>query len=98
MAVTLKQFTLFYIKPLITVPLILFGEGNYALTDIKQIEITDAFLSLDEEIKKCQNVETVHECETRKFINLGLERCNCTPYALRNFTKNVSKNKFIIIF
>ena len=90
-------FKFSYIKPPITEPLILFGEGNYALTDIKQIETTDAFHSVDEEIKNCQNMETTQECEAREFIKLGLDRCHCTPYHLRNFTKDVNKNRWTTI-
>ena len=70
-------------------PLILLGEGNYALTAIKEIDTTEAFLNLDEEIKNCQNVETYQKCQVREYINMGLEKCNCTPYELRNFSKKV---------
>ena len=68
-----------------------FGEGNYALTDIKEVDTTEAFLKLDEEIKDCQNVETYQECQTRDYIKMGLEKCNCTPYELRNVSKYVRK-------
>ena len=72
-------------------PLIRFGEGNYALTDVKEIDTTDAFLKLGEEIRDCQNVETYQECQTKYYIKMGLEKCNCTPYQLRNFSNEVNK-------
>ena len=67
----------------------MFGQGIYALTDVKEIDTTEAFLNLDEEIKGCQNVETYRECQAKEYISMGLKKCNCTPYALRNFSKTV---------
>ena len=67
----------------------LFGEGNYALSAIKEVDVTDAFLGLDEEDKLCQNVETFLECQANEFIKIGLEKCNCTPYEIRDFSKTV---------
>ena len=68
----------------------MYGEGNYALTDVKEIETTEAFLNLDEEIKDCQNLETYELCRANEY-RIGLKSCNCTPYALRNYTTMVSK-------
>ena len=75
----------------------LYGEGNYALSAIKEVDVTDAFLSLDEEDKLCQNVETFLECQANAFIKLGLEKCNCTPYEIRNFSKTVCLKKIDIL-
>ena len=72
-------------------PLILYGEGNYALTAIKEIDATEGFLNLGEEIIDCQNIETYLECQTRDYMQMGLEECKCTPYELRNFSKEVSR-------
>ena len=74
-------------------PEILFGEGNYAINNVKEIDVTEAFLNLAEEVKNCQNVETFRDCETKEYIKLGLTECKCTPYALRNFSKNVIKTR-----
>ena len=73
-------------------PLSLFGEGNYALTDVKEIVGTEAFLSLDEGIKLCQDFETYQDCMTKEYIKNGVEKCSCTPYELRNFSKTVKTN------
>ena len=40
----------------------LFGEGDFALTDVKEMDGTPGFLVLDVGVKKCQNMETVLEC------------------------------------
>jgi hypothetical protein len=73
-----------------TEPLILFGEGNYALTAVKEIDGTEEFLGLDEEIKRCQDRESFQECQAREYIKNGLEKCKCTPYEMRNYSKTVS--------
>ena len=71
-------------------PLILYGEGDYALTDVKEIDTTEAFLNLDENVKLCQNVESYEKCQAKEYIKNGLKKCNCTPYELRNFDKMVN--------
>ena len=75
---------------LIKEPLLLFGEGNYALTAIKEIDMTEAFMNLDEETRNCQNVETYQECQAKEYIKMGLEKCNCTPYVMRDFSMKVN--------
>ena len=73
-------------------PLILYGEGDYALTAIQEIDAKKAFINLDKEGTEhdCQNVETFLECETNEYIKIGLEKCNCTLYSLRDFSKKVN--------
>ena len=73
-------------------PLIQFGEGNYAMTDIKEIDVTESFLNLGEDIIDCQNVETYQKCQAKDYIKMGLVKCNCTPYELRNYSMMVTKN------
>ena len=73
-----------------TEPLILFGEGDYALTVVKEIDGTEEFHGLDEGIKHCQSRETIQECQAREYIKNGLDTCKCTPYAMRNYSKTVS--------
>ena len=68
----------------------LFGEGSYALTEVTEVEGTEAYLGLDEEIRHCQNRETFHECQAREYLRNGLAKCNCIPYELRNYSKTGS--------
>ena len=70
-------------------PLTFYGEGDYALTDIKEVEVTKAFLTLDEKTKLCQDDETFKECQSNEYLRLGQKHCDCTPYELRNFSKKV---------
>ena len=67
-------------------PLILSGEGNYALSVIKEVEVTDDFLGLKLPTRKCQNDEKYEDCTTRKYLKKIQKHCNCVPYQLRNFT------------
>ena len=64
-------------------PLKLFGEGEYALTSVKQIKVTNDYLKLKN--KKCQGKESYEECTTRSFLRRVEQECNCLPYRLRNF-------------
>ena len=68
----------------------IFGEGSYALSDVKEIAGTDNFLNMDEGVKKCQNRESFQDCKATEYIRKGLEKCKCTPYEMRNYSKTVS--------
>ena len=67
-------------------PLILSDEGNYALSAVKEIEVTDDFLGLKLSKRKCQNDEKYEDCTTRKYLQKIQSHCQCIPYQLKNFT------------
>ena len=46
----------------------MYGEGNYALTAVKSVSVTQSFLSLKPEDKKCQNLESLEECSTKSYL------------------------------
>ena len=77
-------------------PLILFGEGSYALSSVKEIDVTDSFIGLDDDIKLCQNEETVEDCSAKDLLKKGLDKCRCTPYRMRNYTKEVLCQKLYV--
>ena len=58
-------------------------ENEYNLNVIKEISATDSFLSMNENDRKCQGVETFDECVTRKYIDDLKNKCNCLPLHLR---------------
>ena len=66
----------------------LYGEGNYAISAVKDIKVTEDFLKLDEIVKNCQNYRKFEECETNKYLDIVEKKCKCIPYKLRDFTKN----------
>ena len=46
----------------------MYGEGNYALTAVKEVSVTQSFLGLSSEDKKCQNLESLEDCSTRSYL------------------------------
>ena len=62
--------------------------GNeYNLNNVKEIYVTDDFLTLDKTIRNCQNEESLEDCKTRKYIDILLEQCKCVPFAIRNYNE-----------
>ena len=70
-------------------PLRLYGEGDYALANVKQMDGTEGFLSLADEVKKCQNQESILECEANAYLDRGRTKCDCVPYHLMSFSTKV---------
>ena len=68
------------------------GDGSYAISDVKQIEVTEDFLGLDDSIKKCQNTEPFEKCTTRHYLDTVREECKCIPYAMKD--NNASQVSF----
>ena len=64
----------------------MFGEGSYALSAVKQITVTEDFMELDQNQKKCQTKETFEDCKTKLYLGKLEKECNCIPYRLKNFT------------
>ena len=65
-------------------PLMLKIGNEYNLNNVKEISVTDDFLTLDKTIIKCQNQESLQDCKTRKYLNTMVKQCKCLPFALRN--------------
>ena len=53
-----------------------------SLNVIKEIKVTDSFLTLDEEAKGCQE-ESFNECTTTKYRDKMINKCQCLPFQLR---------------
>ena len=60
-------------------PIILHGEGRYDLTDIKEIQVTESFLALEEKTKKCQTGQSHTDCLTEQYRAALLDSCGCVP-------------------
>ena len=80
----------------------LFGEGQYNLKNIKEISVTEQFMGLDKETRKCQNIETYDNCKTRLYIEKLKQECGCLPLSLRfsekvKYIPNLLLNYFEII-
>ena len=56
-------------------------EKKYHLNVIKEISVTDSFLTLDKDIRGCQ-VESFDDCTTEKYIDTLRNKCQCWPFQL----------------
>ena len=66
----------------------MYGGGSYKLVSIKEIKTTDSFHSLRDDQKKCQTLNTLEECFTNLLLQMGKDKCGCTPYELLQFSGN----------
>ena len=73
---------MFYLEPVKFV-----AEGEYNLHGLKEIEVSDSFLSLDKKVKECQNEEPHDNCTTRHYIDKLLKKCKCLPFDIRRTDK-----------
>ena len=53
--------------------------------------MTDSFLGLDQEIRGCQNEESLHNCTTKRYIDTFMEICGCLPLTRRHSDKVLDK-------
>ena len=63
---------------------------------MKEIAVTDSFMGLEKDTRKCQNIETYDDCKTRHYIEHLRQKCGCLPLSLRlsekvRETKNIHK-------
>ena len=72
----------------------LYGEGEYNLNAIKEIKVSDSFLSLGKDTIDCQRDESLYGCSTKHYLDTILDQCGCLPLNLR-ITNKVSKNIFL---
>ena len=55
------------------------GEYQFKLETLKEISVTDSFLGLDINSRKCQNVKTFNDCKTTLYIEKMMHECGCLP-------------------
>ena len=78
-------FTHYYLPE----PLRLYGGGDYELTNVKEMNVTKEFLELDEDVKRCQDKESVVDCAATEYLESGIKECGCVPFHLRNYSRTV---------
>ena len=61
----------------------MYGRHHFALSAVKEVAVTPSFLSLPETTRKCQLNETLHGCQTRKYLELLSLTCHCLPFPLK---------------
>ena len=55
---------------------------KHNLNVIKEIKVTDSFLSMEKDIRGCQE-ESFDDCTTIKYKTVVLNKCQCLPFQLR---------------
>ena len=65
-------------------PLQLFGEGEYNLNSVKQMKVTESFLTLKKDDRKCQNTQDYEDCTTELYLDTLMEQCQCLPFNIKS--------------
>ena len=60
---------------------------------LKEIEVKDSFLTLDESTIRCQE-QTFSECTTAHYIKALVETCGCLPFQLKQTDEKVKYCKY----
>ena len=55
------------------------ADRYYRLYVVKEVTVTDSFLTLPVKTKKCQKEQTFDECTTQRYIENLKMKCNCLP-------------------
>ena len=81
-------------------PLELSLNKKYFLNVVKEITVKDSFLSMNKDLRGCQE-ESFEECSTRQFLNDLLGKCQCLPFQVIQNNKVCSRGlvdtiKFLI--
>ena len=59
------------------VPVKYYGQGNFAITSVQQVEVTEDFLGLSETIRECQETEDIEHCHTNTYLDKAKSECDC---------------------
>ena len=62
---------------------VLVGEGEYNLNVVKEIEVTDSYMGLDQDVRGCQNKEPYDDCTTKIYMDTIIGECGCLPFNIR---------------
>ena len=55
---------------------------SYNLNTVKEVQVSDDFLSLDREEAWCQNEESYEDCTTKNYLETLQEECGCLPLTI----------------
>ena len=59
--------------------------------DVKEIITTDAYNSMDENIRGCQTESSYEDCVTQKYLKILKNKCKCLPFNLQNYSSAENK-------
>ena len=60
----------------------IFEEGKYNLINIMETSVTDSFMGLDRDVRKCQKTEAYDYCKTWLYVDNLRKECGCLPLSL----------------
>ena len=58
------------------------GAYEYNLDALTKVEVTDAFMGLDQDDRGCQP-DPLYNCTTRKYLDALVDKCGCLPLSIR---------------
>ena len=71
-----------------------FRNGSYAMSVLKKMTGTKGFLKNADEGETCQ-IEEFEKCNTREYVGLVSDKCQCTLWALNNGNSQQVHNFFL---
>ena len=54
------------------------------MNTLKQIKVTEDFLSLKKDVRDCQNDESYDDCKTKEYMDALLKACHCLQFNIRS--------------
>ena len=57
------------------------------MNNVKEVKVTDDFLTLDRSTIGCQNDESIDDCKTKEYIDSLIKQCKCLPYSMIDVEK-----------
>ena len=57
------------------------------MNDLREIKVSESYLGLDQDVRKCQNKEPYNNCTTRQYHNTILGECGWLPLNMRLFNQ-----------
>ena len=61
---------------------IFLGEGNYGVSDVKQVKVTESYLGLG---PNCQTGQNKADCIIWRHLERILATCHCAPFSLKSY-------------
>jgi len=78
-------------------PIVLHGEGSYAISAVKEVEVSDDFLGLDDDIKKCQTEEPFFNCTTRSYFETYREALKKWEFSHSGSSPSLKVGKYFFL-
>ena len=64
-------------------PVKLIGEGEYNINILTEMQVTESYLGLEQDVRECQNQEPFFNCTTKYHLQIIQKHCGCLPFNIR---------------